>query len=928
MAIAQAATQHQNRAASLLLAGEQKAACTELQKAAQLYRIEKDWVPYFSCLTQLTQAYLVINDLAEAKKTAKNALWQSINLLGRNNNEAARAAHQLALVYAAAGRFDDAMQYHSMGLDIRTDMHGQFHPAVSDSYAHIAGTQRDAGRLEQAQEYLTKALSILESTYRESHPETLPVLLEMGALYEAMGETANAKSMYSRAVAIQQKRGMASTDYWVPALVGLAKLSSPGKRRSYFKEAAALIEELDLSSGRAVGQTHLFLAEAAAAEGKFAVALNQGKAAVRALALLPASDTLVADALRLSARAAMMQGQAEAALGYYGRILQRETGRSEPSRLEAAEAALLAGRYKQAIHWSSPVSESGNNEKAWQAHLVKATAYLRLHQPKNAQSTIEAVDWRSSAPHFASRAYYLAAEAALAQRAYNEAGRYLADGLALATHTDAFTQLQLHATSGMRHVMLAEQDRSTLHNLQRSKTAFEQYQRVLANLLERRPLLPKELRWLERHHKAIYGRALESCFMLYQQQQEEQTIARAFRYTELAKELALRLEQSYWQPMRLARQLQYLSLSGVTETAPSYSKRLEAWREKAKAPMAVVSLEKFKSVLGEYKTQALSYFAGDECLYLLHLTPESHLLLRKEWTSEAEEDLIDIVQLETLGQSLPEGASATQFLLPLPAKLERWNKLLVCPTASMMAFPFAALPLNGQLLGESHELYKQISCSAFAVQCSQQQRWPSTDALRIGLLPDASDPSAGALALPTKSGAGTSCQPSLLSWIEQEGGRIMNLQQWKNGLPREVGTLALPEQDAARLIAALPEQDGLIRQLFLTVSASHSERPAALPYALSAWQAVGTQQIVIYPHRCKGDDAMQPALSGWEQTGDMAKALLALRRERPTNNDPAIWQMQVFGTPALTRKPSSSIPIEWILAVVGGLILLGWWVKR
>lgn len=925
-AIGQYAAQHQNRAASLLLSGEHQAACAELKRAAQLYRSEEEWVPFFSCLTQLTQAYLRVNDLAKAKETAKDALWQSIALLGRNNNEAAQAAHQLAQVYAEAGRFEDAMQYHSMGLDIRTDMHGQFHPTVSDSYVHIAITCRNAGQLEQARKHLGKALSILQSTYREEHPETVPVLLQMGKLYKTMGKIPEAKSVYQKAVLIQRKAGAVGAEDLVPALIALARLSKPEERTRYFEEAEAVIGELDLSAGRAVGETQLFWAEAAAYEGRLSEALDKGRAAVQALSLLPASDTLKAKALRLCARTASALGQKEAALEFYDILLSSKAGDAAPVILEAAEAALIAGQYGQAVRWSAPLLEADGDEWGWAARLVQARAYFQRQQLAEARTVLDDADWQAAPPRFTSRAHALAAEAALAQRAYGESMQHITAGLSLVENNHHFARLQLYAVSGMLHVILAEQDRNALHNLQRSNEAFAAYQRSLSALLEDRPLSPREQRWLEENHIAIYGYALEHCFLLYQQQQEKALLATAFGYMEQAKQLTLCLEHSYWQPDRLAQQLRYLSLDGATAL---YDERLKAWRENAPAIFEVVpSMIDFQSTLEEQAAQALSYYVGKGALYVLHLTPESSVLLRKAWNSTNRKLLAGFVRQSTADGYRQRGTPVSALLLPSLVRQEQWKKLLIFPATQLLAFPYAALPSGGQLLGQRYEIYSHISSSAMLAQWEQQEG-AVIEGARVGLLPEALHAGSGAVALPTKGQAGSSCQPSVLSWIQEAGGQLLTLQQWIDKPCQALSVLALPEWRVDSLIAALPKENCSVNQLLLAGPVPNSERPAALLYVLSSWHKSNTRQIVLYPDICAEADAIKPPLAACEQTGNMAKSLFALRQQAAaTNNSSIIWQMQTFGAPSLAGTPSRNIPIMWILGMIGGLILLGWWMKR
>lgn len=929
-ASAQNAAQHQNHAASLLLNGKHEAACVELKQAAQLYRTDQQWLPYFSCLTQLTQAYLIMNNLALAKKTAKDALWQSISVLGRDNDEAAKAAHQLAQVYAAADRFEDAMQFHNMGLDIRTAMQGKFHPAVASSYSSIAATYQASGRLEQAEQYLAEALSILRTTYHSAHPETVPVLLQMGDLYKVMGETARAKSLYGQAVDIQQKAGAVNTDLLVLALVELAKLSSPDKSTSYFREAQAVIEEQDLTSGKAVGEVYLFAARAAVDQGHFATAAAKTKAAVQAVSLLPSHNEIRIRALRLSARCAVVQGHIAGALDGYRKLFRYAASLHPHTKLEAAKVALLGKHFEQAVNWSNDLVERDYGDLSWQARLVRAEAFLQLGQILEARAMLEAPIWKRAPSRLASRAYYLAAEVALARNAYGEAASRLGKGLAVVADSDFFTQLQLHATLGMLHVMLAEQDRNALQNLKRSKEAFEQYQLSLAALLEQGPFNRKERQWLDENQSLIYSYALESCFLLYQQQQDGEMLAYAFQYMESAKHVALQLEQSYWTPSEIGLRLQYLLEDEKTEEEAVYDQLLASWRQQQDRTLTkTITIAEFQAVLKSCGAQALSYFEGNDRLYVLHLNSGNDVLLRKKWPREAKAQLLKFAQLGSPKRFLDEGKDVSQLLLPSTlSSPAQSKKVVLLPAVSMLTFPFAALPLRAQLLGQRYEVYNHITGSAFVADYKQEGYRKDPSAAKVALIVDASEVATEAFPLPTKRKAQGSCQPALTSWVQQQNGYLLGPQEWMESQLQEIGLLTLPEWSIASLLTALPARPLPVDQLLLAEPLPVSERPAALLYALYAWQKNTGAQLMLYPDVCAGPDDLIPTVSGMGQFSGVAGTLLTLRQEEATNQRGMVWQIRIFGAPSSSKGQNRNIPVLWILCTVGGLILLGWWVKR
>ena len=85
-------------------------------------------------LNQVTNAYLSIGKMDEAKRTAKKALWQSIQRLVRDNDGAAKPLTVSAEVYSRAGRHAKAMEVHKMGLMIRESIYGSRHVLMLISY--------------------------------------------------------------------------------------------------------------------------------------------------------------------------------------------------------------------------------------------------------------------------------------------------------------------------------------------------------------------------------------------------------------------------------------------------------------------------------------------------------------------------------------------------------------------------------------------------------------------------------------------------------------------------------------------------------------------------------------------------------------------------------------------------------------------------
>lgn len=250
---------YQNRAASLLLNQEYERAIIELQKAAQLHKQNAQWQYYFACLNEITQAYINTGSLERAKSTAKEALWQSIQTLGRNNDEAAKASHKLGQVYEAAERYADAGRCHQMALDIREDLHTRAHPASAQSLLHLSRTSRLQGRHKQAAQYAEEAIRIFSSYYSPTHLETGQAYLALGLAWHEQGDEA-ALPLFEKAIATFRKAGEAGALPLAKALYQKAQLSA-SPDLALAEEAGELFATLNATSLPDAQAVFLLLAE-------------------------------------------------------------------------------------------------------------------------------------------------------------------------------------------------------------------------------------------------------------------------------------------------------------------------------------------------------------------------------------------------------------------------------------------------------------------------------------------------------------------------------------------------------------------------------------------------------------------------------------------------------------------------------------------
>jgi hypothetical protein len=928
---AQDAAQYQHRAASLLLNGDYAAACTELDQAVALYKAQQDWKPYFACLTQLTQAYLSDNKLGEAKKTAKQALWQSISILGRDNDEAARAAHQLAQVYTAASRFKDALHFHNMALDIRTALFGAYHPLVADSYSLLASTLQQQEAYGLAEQHLNTALSILQEAYHAKHAETVPVLSQLGQLYLAMKQDQKAKEYCERAVQVLRSARATDPEQLVDALVQLAQLEQGEQQEALFTEALAIINQQENPSGTAAASVLLHSGHQAAANGRMAQASKYSRSAAMASAGIPTAVELHKGALKLSADCAIAQGNHRKAYAIYQRLLK--TNHQADFLLNGAEVAQLAAQWTSAQQWAEQAVEHAYGDDMYAAFLIQAKALLERGQLSEAFDLVQQRLLGPAVPsYYRTPACLIAGEAALRQKDYQGAIQRLQKGLEQ-TSKDEFVQLQLHAKLGFSYTSLALQDRNTIRNLDEAAMHFEKYMHLLKNTAIQ-PLSYASWQWLQTNSASIYESALHTCYLQHQMSQEEQWLEAAFQYMESYRVLNLSAEEALYHPSTAEQRLRYLGLN--TENG-AYDKALQDWTANQQASsLQPIAFQIFKEELTQYDMQAVQHFEGTGHLFVLSITPEGCSLRKQRWTKEEQARIQDFARLRTYTDLLQLGERISEWLVPTLAEANAASRILLLPSRSLQRFPFAGLPLSGKLIGETYELYSNVSASTFVAQAQSDNLWPTPDAAIIELDLKEQAVSAGAIALPTKQHDHYDCTALLSEWAQQQGSTLLSPQQWVQSSLESIGMMLLPLTKVDSLWAYASQSPKSIRQLLLPVPHHLEGRPFAANHAFAKWQQQGVKQIVCYPQDCQNPPHyLIQALTSWQSSGDMAKAMLDARQKAiaelgETEEISAHWlQAQLMGIPAgQQNKVATNIPIRLILLTIGLLIVLGWWLKR
>ena len=88
----------------------------------------------------------------------------------QKDKEFSYALHELADLYKAQGKYEQAEPLYQRSLAIKEKALGKDHPSVATTLNNLAGLYKAQGKYEQAEPLYQRSLAILESTFPEGHP--------------------------------------------------------------------------------------------------------------------------------------------------------------------------------------------------------------------------------------------------------------------------------------------------------------------------------------------------------------------------------------------------------------------------------------------------------------------------------------------------------------------------------------------------------------------------------------------------------------------------------------------------------------------------------------------------------------------------------------------------------------------------------------
>jgi serine/threonine-protein kinase len=293
-------------------------------------------------LTNLGIVHIITSRYPEAERLLSEAV-AAHEAGAPGSAEHATTLNALGALLSRQGKHKEAIAVLQASIDMRRELFGEMHPAVSVSLGNLGSALNDSGDPAAAERVLLQALAIDEQVLGEEHPSFSVLLSQLAGSRRALGDPQGAISYLQRALAIQRHHaGEDAVNPTIPYLLsGLGsaylRLGEWAEAERYLKQATAMGEQVFGPESRefAVDTAQLGIARLRQERPDEAGALLQRALEIYG-ALLEPDHRLIGGALRYVAEVQYAQGRSQEALATGRRSLEIL------SQHENAEASQLA----------------------------------------------------------------------------------------------------------------------------------------------------------------------------------------------------------------------------------------------------------------------------------------------------------------------------------------------------------------------------------------------------------------------------------------------------------------------------------------------------------------------------------------------------------------------------------------------------------
>ena len=118
---------------------------------------------------------------------AEEVLKKAIGLQSEPSTVLADSLNNLALLYYAQGRYEEAELLYQQALQLKQELLGDRHPDVATSFNNLAELYRAQGRYEEAEQLFRQALQLRQELLGDRHPAVATSFNNLAELYRAQG---------------------------------------------------------------------------------------------------------------------------------------------------------------------------------------------------------------------------------------------------------------------------------------------------------------------------------------------------------------------------------------------------------------------------------------------------------------------------------------------------------------------------------------------------------------------------------------------------------------------------------------------------------------------------------------------------------------------------------------------------------------------
>ncbi len=143
-------------------------------------------------------------DFAGGISNLRKALLIRETALGAEHSSTASSLTNLAELYKAQGKYEQAEPLYLRALEILEKNLGAEHPDIIPPLNNLAAMYKDQDKYEQAEPHYLKALTIKGKVLGAKHPDTAPALLNLAHLFWLQGKYEEAEPFYQGAMDIYE----------------------------------------------------------------------------------------------------------------------------------------------------------------------------------------------------------------------------------------------------------------------------------------------------------------------------------------------------------------------------------------------------------------------------------------------------------------------------------------------------------------------------------------------------------------------------------------------------------------------------------------------------------------------------------------------------------------------------------------------------